>query len=315
MKCPVCLTTDHVYFMSTYDDRYAYPGLFELRKCVACGHRFLINDFTPDFLEKLYTDYYPRSTFDLDHHQPSPAVKGFKSWLNGERSSVYCWVLKKNARILDIGCGFGEALAYHKSRGCDVYGVEADENIRRVADKFGYNVQVGLFDPEIYDADFFDYVTMNQVIEHMIEPLDTMRGIARVLKPGGLAILSTPNADGLAAKFFGRRWINWHVPYHTQLFTRKSMRLAAEQAGLSLERVRTITSSEWLHYQWLHLLTFPAPCTPSSFWSPYAKPDIKAWFIIKILSQVHRTKVNHFITRILDALGVGDNILFFLRKT
>lgn len=312
-NCPICNSSVKSFLSQVYDDRYGFSGLFEIRQCLECGHKFLAVNFTPELLTRLYTDFYPRSTFEVEQYQPSPEVKGFTAWLNGERRSAYCWV-PKNVRVLDIGCGFGETLGYHKTRGCDVYGVEADENIRRVAEKFGYNVHVGLFDPKEYEPDFFDYVTMDQVIEHVTDPLETMRGIAKVLKPGGVAILSTPNANGWGAKFFGRRWINWHAPYHIQFVTRRSMSMAAEQAGLRIEKVRTVASSEWLYYQWLHLLTYPQMGEPSPFWSPNGKRSLGVKLAQRVLFLLHQAKVNHAVTRIFDVLGIGDNYLFFLRK-
>jgi SAM-dependent methyltransferase len=220
----------------------------------------------------------------------------------------------RNVRVLDIGCGFGESLGYHRARGCDVYGVEADENIRRISERFGYKVHVGLFDPNVYEANFFDFVTMSQVIEHVTKPLQALRGIAQVLKPGGVAILSTPNVDGWGAKAFGRRWINWHAPYHLQFFTPYSMRLAAEQADLSVERTLTITSSAWLHYQWIHLLTCPSMGQPSVFWAPRGQKSLIQKFAVKALSLAHKCKIEHAITRFFDALELGDNRLYFLRK-
>jgi SAM-dependent methyltransferase len=175
-------------------------------------------------------------------------------------------------------------------------------------------VHVGLFDPNNYEPDFFDYVTLDQVIEHVTDPLNTMLGIAKVLKPGGMAILSTPNANGWGAKLFGQRWINWHAPYHIQHFSRASMTIAAEQAGLAVERVRTITSSEWLYWQWLHLCSYPRMGEPSLFWSPSGVRSFRIKLIFGILALIHRTKVNHFISRFFDAAGAGDGLLIFLRK-
>lgn len=313
LNCPLCSSQQMNKKIEVYDDRYGYPGSFQLNICLQCRHISIAGDFTPELLTKLYTHYYPRSSFDPNQYRPSPEVKGFKAWLNGERRSAYCWV-PKNVRVLDIGCGFGETLGYHESRGCEVYGVEADENIRRVAEKFGFKVHIGLFDPDNYEADYFDYVTMDQVIEHVTDPLVTMRGIARVLKVGGTAILSTPNASGWGARLFGSRWINWHAPYHIQHFSSSSMRIAAGQAGLSVEKAKTITSSEWLYYQWIHLLTYPKNGEPSTFWSPHGIRSDKVKIILKALSYIHRTKIDHIITRFFDAIGIGDNYLYILRK-
>ena len=259
-------------------------------------------------------DFYPRSEYDLEQYQPYKEANGFLAWLDGEQASTFRWV-PSNVRVLDIGCGFGESLGYHQARGCEVCGVEADENIRRVAEKFGYKVHVGLFDPGEYEENYFDYVTMSQVIEHVTDPLQTLRGIARVLKPGGLAILSTPNANGWGAGIFGRRWINWHAPYHLQFFSMRSMKLAAEQAGLVVEKTVTITPSAWLHFQWIHLLSCPSEGVASPFWASGGKWNLMQKTALKALSIMHQCRINHVITRVSDGIGVGDNRLYFLRKT
>ncbi len=313
MKCPVCFSPDCGSHIEVYDDRYGYPGRFQINKCRNCGHKFLQEDFTREILTRLYTDYYPRASFDLKQYQPNREVKGFSSWLNGGARLAYGWVPKKVC-VLDIGCGFGETLGYHKARGCEVYGVEADENIRRVADKFGFNVHVGLFDPRLYKRDFFDYVTTDQVIEHMTDPVEALRGMAQVLKPGGLAILSTPNSNGWGSRVFGSKWINWHVPYHCQFFSEKSMKIAAEKAGLYLEKSKICTSSAWLNYQWCHLAFFPKMGRPSLFWAANRKLNTKEKIVIRLLSVFHRFRINHVITRLFDMIGIGDNYLFFLRK-
>lgn len=312
MHCPIC-ETDCSEYLNLYDDRYGFSGYFLLASCKRCGHKSLQGSFEPDLLTKLYTDYYPRTTFNLDQYKPHKEVYGVKAWFDGLYCSAFRWV-PKNVRVLDIGCGFGETLGYYQSRGCRAYGVEVDENIRRVADKFGYKIHVGLFDSNLYESNFFDYITMDQVIEHVSDPLETMRGIAKVLKPGGVAILSTPNSDGWGAKVFGRYWINWHVPYHCQFFSVNSMKLVAEQAGLSLERVKTITNTEWLYYQWIHLLAFPKMGKPSIFWSPLMDRGFKEKVLFKLVALSRLSKMNHIITRFFDALGMGDNYLFFLRK-
>jgi 2-polyprenyl-3-methyl-5-hydroxy-6-metoxy-1,4-benzoquinol methylase len=281
--------------------------------CQNCGHVFLDCNFTPDQLSELYTHYYPRRNLDVAQYKPHTEAKGLSVWFNGLNSSSFRYV-PMNVRVLDVGCGFGQSLGYHEARGCDVFGVEADENIRRVADKFGFRVHVGLFDDSIYKGEFFDYVTMDQVIEHVTDPVATLRGVARILKPGGTAVLSTPNASGWGARCFGRRWINWHAPYHLQFFTPRSMKMAGENAGLVVKRTMTVTSSEWLNFQWLHLLTYPLEGKPSVFWASRGTWNFMQRLVRNVLTMVHSCKIDHVITRVFDALDVGDNRIFFLRK-
>lgn len=311
--CIICHSDSFRTGKRFYDDRYGYPGEFCLMACSVCGHRYIEHNFTPDVLKDIYTSYYPRSSFSLEQFRPRKEVRGFKAWLNGSRRSAYCWIPPK-VRVLDIGCGFGESLAYHAARGCDAYGVEVDENIKRVAERCGFKVHIGPFDPNVYSPDFFDYVTMDQVLEHVVDPVETLRGVEKILRPGGKVIISTPNASGWGARLFGRRWINWHAPYHLHHFSVHSMGLAAEKAGLAVEQVRTITISEWLFYQWIHTVLFPDMGTPSAFWSPEKKRTILQKIWIKVMTLMHSTKINHLITRMFDQIGVGDNRLFFLIK-
>jgi len=311
--CPICGKTAYIQYADLYDDRYGFPDTFGLHHCPSCGHRYIAGSFEPDFLRKLYTDYYPRSSYDLAAHRPHQAIGKLKAWLTGARALAFRWV-PKDVRVLDIGCGFGETLGYHRARGCDVYGVEADENILRVAERCGYNVHAGLFDPSLYEADFFDYVTMDQVIEHVNDPVETLRGVEKVLKPGGTLVLSTPNAEGLGARILGHRWVNWHIPYHQHFFSRASMLAAAEKAGLELSSSRSITHAAWLYYQWVHLLTRPDPGIASSFWSPGARNSISTKICIKLLRLTHYSLFNHIVARIVDVFGRGDNRIFILRK-
>jgi 2-polyprenyl-3-methyl-5-hydroxy-6-metoxy-1,4-benzoquinol methylase len=313
VNCPICKSEDCRQIATRYDDRYGYPDEYPLFSCGDCGHIFLKVTFTADEIQTLYSQYYPRSSFSIEDHRPHREESGVTAWLDGSQSAAFRWV-PRSVRVLDIGCGFGETLGYYQARGCEVLGVEADQNIRRVAEKFGYKVHVGLFDASLYPADSFDYVTMDQVIEHVQDPRAVLHGVARVLKRGGLAILTTPNVEGWIRRLFGRRWINWHAPYHLQFFTTRSMTLAASEAGLVLESTITTTASAWLHFQWIHLFTCPAIGSRSAFWAQSGVYALHEKLIIKALSLINYLKVNHLLMRLLDGIGKGDNRIYFLRK-
>lgn len=313
MKCNICKKKS--YFKYTlYDDRYGYPDTFSLFHCPFCGHKYLEHDFSSNDLGNLYTNYYPRSVFSVDNYKPLTYKNNFTSWFNGEKRAAYTYV-PEDVKVLDIGCGFGQSLGYHKERGCDVYGVEADSNILKIIEKYGFNVKIGLFDASDYEDNFFDYVTMDQVLEHTRNPIETMQGISKILKENGKVVISIPNSNGWGAKVFGKRWINWHAPYHLQHFSEKSIEIMAKKANLDVVSFKTITSSEWLYYQWLSLVSFPKLGEKSSFWSvSKLKKSFGMKMIYKLLAILHRTKINHVITRFFDALGYGDNYIIILKR-
>jgi SAM-dependent methyltransferase len=309
--CPVCNSEMGTHIEGLFDDRYGYPGSYDLLKCKKCDHLSLNKKFSVNELRELYTEYYPRKELTIEDYAPSKPSKSFLRWLKGEKSSAYQWV-PENVRVLDIGCGFGQTLGYHESRGCEVYGVEADENIKRVVDKFGFKVHVGLFHPDIYDADYFDDVTMDQVIEHDQDVIRDLNGIHRILKKDGRLILSTPNAFGWGAKLFGKRWINWHTPYHNNLVSRRSVEVLAEKTGFQVEMIKTITHSSWLYYQLCHLVTYPALGEKSRFWS--GKKTIIDLMIRAPIILANKVFVFAILTRIFDRLNLGDSLVIVLKK-
>lgn len=312
--CPVCRRVESRLERSgLYDDRYGFPGSFNLWRCSKCDHRFLAADFSDWDLRDLYTQYYPRARFDLAAWRPAPELSRIRLWWGREYSGVFRWV-PRGVKVLDVGCGFGESVAYHAARECEAHGIEADENILRVGERFGLSVRAGLFRAADFAADSFDYVTLDQVIEHSSDPLALLKDVERVLKPGGIVLLSTPNASSLMARWFGERWLHWHSPYHLQLFSARSLAVAAAAVGLRVEWSRQITSPRWYAFQWLHLLSRPAPGEPSFFWTNGRWPR-RRWFIRKTISGLGRLGMNHVIAQMLDGLSLGDNLVVALRKT
>jgi SAM-dependent methyltransferase len=296
-----------------FDDRYGFPGDHNLFACPVCGHTFLGSSLTDEELLSLYTDFYPRQTIAIEDFQPPVEIRGLSLWLDGERASAFRWV-PRNVRILDIGCGLGETLAYHEGRGCDAHGIDADTNLHRFAEHFALNARVGLFAAKDYPPASFDFVTLDQVLEHSADPRAFIGDVATVLRPGGKAIVTTPNAHGWGARTFGTLWINWHVPYHLQHFSRRSLTFLAEQSGFEIAAIKTITNSRWLQYQFLHMLNRPSNGTPSPFWDPERSPLTVRRGSRRIGAFLNRVKAFHAVTRVADMCGVGDNLVCILRK-
>jgi len=314
-SCPVCLSVACSNKHQLYDDRYGYEGLFSLLECDYCGHQYLEGAPQEQLLGDLYTEYYPRKSFNSDNFKPYREGKKLYNWLVGGRSSA-CQSVQPGTRVLDIGCGYGETLAYlEKNKHCDVYGVDADRNVEVISKIQGFKIHIGTFDAAIYEPAFFDVVTMNQVIEHVPDIRQTFSMIARVLKPGGVCILSTPNAKGWGSKLFGKKWLNWHAPYHQHFLSKSSLNRLCQEHGFSIQSIQTITRAEWLMYQILHLINFPEQGKPSAFWAPYKVPRsfvkkmfqkivVGSWFLL----------LPQLITRFFDATGFGDNYLIVIKK-
>jgi SAM-dependent methyltransferase len=119
----------------------------------------------------------------------------------------------------------------------DVYGVEVDaESVDFARRKLGLDVYHGTVDEPHFPDDYFDVVTMWDVIEHLHDPFETLLEIRRILKPGGKLIISTPNAYSWDATLFGRYWIGLDFPRHLYVFSSITLGRLLKRANLLPER-------------------------------------------------------------------------------
>jgi ubiquinone/menaquinone biosynthesis C-methylase UbiE len=152
-------------------------------------------------------------------------------------------------RLLDVGCGRGELLWAARESGWDAEGVDpSSANLRWSREHLGVEGRLGTLEDARFPGGAFDAATMGGVIEHLYEPLTTLRELNRVLKPGGLLWFDAPNEDGLFARLGnlymraqGRDWVvclaPTFVPYHVQGFNPRSVRRILARAGFRVERL------------------------------------------------------------------------------
>jgi len=314
-KCPICGNDSGVFYRKVYDDRYGYPGEFDLYRCEVCKHVFLNIKFDDDVISDLYTNYYPRSSFNIENFKPSQPIEGIAAWLRGKHFASYVYV-PKNVKVLDIGCGFGNTVAYHKNRGCDAYGSEVDQNVALIAEKYDLNIYIGQYNSDNYKPDFFDYITMDQLIEHVEDPVELLTGAYKNLKKGGKLIISTPNVNGWGVKWYKEKWLHWHAPYHLHFFSPKSIETVAERCGFKVSSIKNATFSDWLYWQWIHLQFLPQNGHPNIYWKPRNDVKFSEAQIQKLeyFSKLRKLRINDVITRLFDISRMGDNYIFELTK-
>jgi SAM-dependent methyltransferase len=125
-----------------------------------------------------------------------------------------------------------------------VCGLELDAEAARQAARRGFNVRQG----DLVDTDFppesFDLIRMGHVIEHVRDPIATLRRARELLRPGGTLFGETPNIDCWDFRLFGRYWGALHFPRHIALFSPETIRRACEETGFVgtriVPRLRTV---------------------------------------------------------------------------
>lgn len=155
-----------------------------------------------------------------------------KMRLSASQSQVGLITQRKNgAHLLDIGCGEGFFLFNASRAGYATKGVElsldAAEYARR---EFGLDVDAKPFEELRFPENHFDVITLWQVLEHVPYPLVTLTEAHRILKPGGLLALSTPDIEGIPARILGRRWWNIRM-LHINHFTTRTLTTVLQSTG------------------------------------------------------------------------------------
>jgi CMP-N,N'-diacetyllegionaminic acid synthase len=142
-------------------------------------------------------------------------------------------------RMLDVGCSTGFVVEAARDRGWDAVGL--DLNPSAVA--FGCTRGLDLRDVALEDAglepESFDAVCLFDVLEHLLEPVRTVRACTNLLRRGGILFMYVPNYDSASRLLMGRDahfiWPTHHLNYYTPVTIRDLLR----RQGLRTEYVAT----------------------------------------------------------------------------
>jgi len=164
----------------------SYPkvGNGDVVRCRQCG---LIYRYSPT----AYSKRDPESGHKPDY--PDPCTTGRMRMFDHYVQLIS--PLRKYNRILDVGAGRGSFLHLCSQHGWNVWGVEADkESADFVLKEYGLQVFHGSLEEARYPDNFFDVVTLWNVLEHILDPGTTLKEVNRVLRPGGAMFVRFPNA-------------------------------------------------------------------------------------------------------------------------
>lgn len=142
---------------------------------------------------------------------------------------------KSRGRLLEIGTGFGFFLEAAQRKGFEVQGVEYSPWVAEQARKmFQLPVQVGSVDEFDPAGQKYDVIVMWHVLEHLTDPMETVRRIRSWLNDGGIFAVEVPNCASVDAMKLGGQWDGWWPPYHLWHFTAHSLSQMLEKAGFEV---------------------------------------------------------------------------------
>jgi SAM-dependent methyltransferase len=209
-----------------------------LVRCTECGQ--LISQCSEtQYLRSLQTFDTSTGTF------PGAESLGRHEEVSARRLRKVLALLGKQpeeARLLDVGCSSGAFLMTARKMGLDTAGVEPSAEAAETARRAGLNVFTGFLEAARFPDASFDAATLIEVIEHLRDPRPLLAECRRVLKPGGILLITTPNAASWTAGLMGSRWDGFNLTAmggHVSFFNPRSIRLIAARTGFELVRIET----------------------------------------------------------------------------
>lgn len=328
IRCPVCAGEQASAIRTAFDDRYGCPDIFFLVECNGCSHIMTSPTLKEDELGNLYSTYYPRKqvvTADLIASAKSvagPWARLSRWWKGTNNQGQY--EISRDQAILDVGCGSGLSLLEAQVLGAKAYGIEADPNIRRIADELGLRVHIGSLHDRPFPGVSFDMIVLNQVIEHIPDPDIALSALKERLKPTGRVVLVFPNRRSLWQRLSGQKWINWHIPYHLHHFDADGFKAFAKRHGFKVIRQKTITPNIWSILQLRAIRQSSEPGIPSNMWEVKPAEVVASSSLDKPLTPSVRRIVKGLLkhmafvslavlNRLIDIAGQGDSIMVELQ--
>lgn len=240
-ECPVCGNQGFNPFISCKDYTVS-NDVFNIDSCNSCGFKFT----NPRPEERDLGKYYESD----DYISHSNTNKGLINkiyqvarhyTLSKKLQLVSATARKKEASILDYGCGTGEFLNTCKTAKWKTKGVEPSDLGRKQAiENYGLEIYDDVFNPA-FNGDKFDVITLWHVLEHVARLKPTMERLLSLLAEKGHIIIAVPNPASLDARLYAKQWAAYDVPRHLYHFTPDTINKLAEQFSLELVRMLPMT--------------------------------------------------------------------------
>jgi 2-polyprenyl-3-methyl-5-hydroxy-6-metoxy-1,4-benzoquinol methylase len=134
--------------------------------------------------------------------------------------------------LLDVGCGQGFFLEQCRALAMDARGIETSPHaVKYAVEQLKLDVRQMRLD-DLPTGELYDVITLWGVLEHVPDPLLTMRQVCAHLKPGGMAWAMTPNTNALERYLKGAQYFNFLNKSHLTHFHSATLKALLEKAGL-----------------------------------------------------------------------------------
>jgi SAM-dependent methyltransferase len=201
----------------------------EYVSCVKCGHVYVKDPVNAQAILNHYShrqSHHASETKEQWDYSPTKEKLVYRPQLKrlNQLTSV--------GKLLDIGCSNGSFLKAAQNQGWDAYGIELEKSSFEVAQKHGLKVYNTELSQQHFPDNHFSAVTLWQVIEHLTDPATLIKEIIRILQPGGVLAISTPNIRSIGWTLLHEQWGVVEPEVHLNLFDQRNLDRLISSCGL-----------------------------------------------------------------------------------
>jgi 2-polyprenyl-3-methyl-5-hydroxy-6-metoxy-1,4-benzoquinol methylase len=130
-------------------------------------------------------------------------------------------------RYLDVGCSTGFVVEAARDAGWNAVGIDLNPSAIEFGKTRGLDLHAVALEDAAFEPESFDAVSLFDVLEHLLDPVRTLRACTRLLRPGGIVFLYVPNYDSASRMLMGKDahfiWPTHHLNYYTPATIRDLM--------------------------------------------------------------------------------------------
>lgn len=188
-------------------------------RCSACDLVYVNPTFDESHYQQVYASAaYQNIVRDLGISSHEYRVERF----GRERvdlMSAHLRQLDRPPRYLDIGCSTGFVVEAARSQGWDAVGIDLNPSAVDYGRSRGLDLRESSLEDAGFEAGSFDAVSLFDVIEHLFDPVRTLKASVKLLAPGGILFVYVPNYDSASRLLMGQHahfiWPTHHLNYYT----------------------------------------------------------------------------------------------------
>lgn len=283
-----------------------WNNLSKVVQCRHCGLQLVNPMPNKEFLDQLYRQdeeehpYYQNYILERTDRKKSYNKQYHRRLNLLEKYS------KGKGKLLDIGCGGGFFLKAAEERGWDPHGIDiVPDFVKFARDELRLkNVHCRSLEDSEYEKHFFDVIVLWDLIEHLPHPSQFLKTLNRILRPGGLLVIWTPNANNAA--WLKGDWYGYVPLQHLYFFSASTLKHTLQSTGFRVIYKNTNRAKKGF---------FTSPKN-----NPYKKPERPFNKVEKILRGIKRDCKNfinlvNYISPLLDWAGYGFNLYVIGKKT